>query len=283
MTRYRRIAELWNWLPGFRGVAEHESVNEAASVLNVSPSALSRTVKLLESALGGELFARKGTGLKLTAFGAQLLAVTRDAMRQIDDCIVAEDQRRGGRGALYVAITSELAGAVVARALASVLDGLGLVHVVSIAADDPADELLRGNVDLVVTTQPPKRAELVAARLGELGFAAYASPSHPLAAAAPVAAERLAGVAAIAVRDAPELPDATVGVRCESFELARALCERAPLACVLPRLGWPPLVELAAIGEPAPLHALHRSPLPTTGDDRRLPALVATLQAVLRA
>src|SRR5712691_11901344 len=52
MTRYRRVAELWNWLPGFRGVAEHESVNEAASALNVSPSALSRTVKLLESALG---------------------------------------------------------------------------------------------------------------------------------------------------------------------------------------------------------------------------------------
>lgn len=267
MTRYRRIAELWNWLPGFRGVAEHESVNEAASALNVSPSALSRTVKLLESALGTELFVRKGTGIELAPFGAQLLAVTRDAMRQIDDCIAAEDRRRSGHGPIYVGIASELAGAVVARALAGRLEGLGKVHVVRVADDDTSEELLRGDVDLVVATHASPPSELVAVRLGDLGFAAYASASHP--------------VSAVAVDDAPELAGAVVAVRCDSIDVARAICERGPHACVLPRLGWPPLVEVASVGEPATLYALHRPPLPSARDDHRLPTIIASLQQVI--
>src|SRR5258708_1213658 len=222
MTRYRRIAQLWNWLPGFRGVAEHESVNEAAAILSVSASALSRTVKLLESALGAELFARKGTGLELTAFGARLLAVTRDAMRQIDDCIASEELRTGGAGPFYVGVASELAGAVVARALAGALDGFGVVHVVRVADDEASDELLHGNVDVVVTTLATRSAELVATKLGELDFAAYASASHPLATAAPVAIDRLRGARVVAIRDAPALDGAPLAARCDSLVLARA-------------------------------------------------------------
>jgi DNA-binding transcriptional LysR family regulator len=59
MDRFRRVAQLWNWLPAFRGVAEHENPQRAASVLGVSASALSRTVKLLEDALGAEVFVRQ--------------------------------------------------------------------------------------------------------------------------------------------------------------------------------------------------------------------------------
>ena len=68
MMRFRRVSQLWNWLPGFRGVAEHASIHKAAQALGTSPSALSRTVKLLESAVGGALFVRQGSGLALTAF-----------------------------------------------------------------------------------------------------------------------------------------------------------------------------------------------------------------------
>src|SRR5262245_30593406 len=96
MRRFRRVAQLWNWLPGFRGVAEHESVHRAAQTLGVSPSALSRTVKLLESALGAPLFVRQGSGLQLTALGAELLTITRDAMRQVDDGIARDEARRDG-------------------------------------------------------------------------------------------------------------------------------------------------------------------------------------------
>jgi hypothetical protein len=50
-VRLRRVAQLWNWLPGFRAVAEHEHVHKAAHTLGISPSALSRTVKLYALAI----------------------------------------------------------------------------------------------------------------------------------------------------------------------------------------------------------------------------------------
>ena len=48
MERLRSIANLWNWLPAFRAVAETGNLRLAAERLHVSPSALSRTVRLLE-------------------------------------------------------------------------------------------------------------------------------------------------------------------------------------------------------------------------------------------
>jgi len=87
MPRSRRIADVWNWLPAFRAVAEYESIHKAAVVLSISASALSRTVRLLESSLGAPLFVRSNGGLTLTAFGAEVLEGTRDAMRRVDDAV----------------------------------------------------------------------------------------------------------------------------------------------------------------------------------------------------
>jgi DNA-binding transcriptional LysR family regulator len=160
---------------------------------------------------------------------------------------------------------------VVSRVLAGKLDDIGTIHVVAVADDGAAAELLHGNVDVVVTTRSTPPPELVATPLGALGFAAYASTSLSLQ-----------GVAAVAISQLPELADSVVVVRCETIEIARTICERRELACVLPRLGWPPLVELAPVGDVVTFHALHRPPLPTSSDDRRLPALVKALQEVLR-
>lgn len=85
MDRAARLAELWSWLPAFRTVAETQHLPTAAAVLHVSPSALSRSVGLLEAALGQPLFRRVGRRLQLDRAGELLLAATRDAMRRLDD------------------------------------------------------------------------------------------------------------------------------------------------------------------------------------------------------
>src|SRR5688500_18841292 len=85
MERLARVASLWNWLPGFRAVAETENLHEAARGLEISPSALSRTIRLLEDELEQPLFDRAGLSLRLTALGAELLGVVRSAMRAVDD------------------------------------------------------------------------------------------------------------------------------------------------------------------------------------------------------
>jgi len=265
MQRFRRVAELWNWLPGFRAVAEHESVNKAADELHVSASALSRTVKLLESALGAALFVRRGPGLELTQLGLELLSITRDVMRQVDDCVAREEQRRGGLGPIRVGAASELAGAVVARALASKLDGV--VHVTRVDPDSAAEELLHGNLDLVVTEVHARPADLVVTRIGEVTFGVYAKPGP----------RHDAG--AVAVAGMPEPADREVVVRCDSIDVAVALCERADHACSLPDIGWSSLVRIADLPETTLLHALHRAPLPTGLLDARYATLIERLAA----
>jgi DNA-binding transcriptional LysR family regulator len=163
MMRFRRVAQLWNWLPGFRGVAEHEHVHKAAHTLGISPSALSRTVKLLESAIGAALFVRDNNKLVLTALGAELLTITRNMMRQVDDCLAREEARRGGEGPLFIGVTSEIAAVVVARALAAHALGASPFHVLRIDEERAVDELCESSnlicalPDVLVSGSPSLR------------------------------------------------------------------------------------------------------------------------------
>lgn len=84
-----RLRTVWNWLPVFRLVAEKQSVRVAAQLLHVAPSAVSRSVRLLEAELGVALFERRGRTLTLSDEGSTLLAFVRRAMRRIDDGIEA--------------------------------------------------------------------------------------------------------------------------------------------------------------------------------------------------
>ena len=58
----------------FVAVAETENVGQAAELLHISQSPLSRQVQQLESRLGLTLFAREKKRLKLTPAGREFLA-----------------------------------------------------------------------------------------------------------------------------------------------------------------------------------------------------------------
>src|SRR5262245_61198684 len=76
-------SSVWSWLPVFRAVAETEHIHRAAALLAVSPSAVSRTIRLLEEHLGSPLFVRTGRVIRLNAAGHNLLCSVRDAMSNI--------------------------------------------------------------------------------------------------------------------------------------------------------------------------------------------------------
>ena len=63
MKLAQRVSQVWNWLPAFRAVAESEHLPTASKEANLSASALSRAVKLLEDDLGVSLFVREGLNL----------------------------------------------------------------------------------------------------------------------------------------------------------------------------------------------------------------------------
>src|SRR6266852_2695579 len=74
----------------FEKVADLESVRQAAGIMNINPSAVSRQILILERELGLPLFERLPRGLRLTAAGRMLLTQVRrwgDDRSQLTDAL----------------------------------------------------------------------------------------------------------------------------------------------------------------------------------------------------
>lgn len=155
MERVRTLAQFWGWLPAFRAVAETEHLPSAAASMGISAPALSRTVHLLEDALGHELLTREGRGLRLTDAGRSFLDMLRQSMRTIDEAVRAlseEDDRRP----LRILASESASIAQVMPALSSYAQrGSELNAELEILRDqDIASLLKRGQVDLALTETP---------------------------------------------------------------------------------------------------------------------------------
>lgn len=224
--RFRRVMQVWNWLPAFRGVAEHESIHRAAAALAISPSALSRTVKLLEDALGLALFLRQpGGALRLTAHGERLLLATRDAMRLVDDGLDAGISEAAF--ALGIGVSNATLAVLVARSLPVSAETRVRVSIVAESAIE--DALLQGAVDVVLGHEPAKGSEsLDVERLGALSFGVYVAKSDD------ALAERRRVVTA--TERAESLPDhvGSVAVVVDGPEAVAHLSARGNLAGELP-------------------------------------------------
>lgn len=73
-----------NWLRTFEAVGRHLSFSAAAMELNMSQSAVSQQIKLLEHKLGKPLFFRQTRAIQLTVSGRAYLAVVREGLWHIE-------------------------------------------------------------------------------------------------------------------------------------------------------------------------------------------------------
>ena len=83
---HRRLPSL-NALRCFEVVAAHTSVKKAAQILNVSESAVSRQVRILEEQLGQTLFLRTHSGLEITEAGRKLATTVKEAFDHIANAL----------------------------------------------------------------------------------------------------------------------------------------------------------------------------------------------------
>ncbi|NJK30921.1 MAG: LysR family transcriptional regulator [Deltaproteobacteria bacterium] len=181
MERSRRIANLWNWLPAFRVVAETQHLPTASRALAVSSSALSRTIRLLEDDLGTALFHRVGRGLELNPAGERLLAAVRDAMRMVHEATLELDQAQY-RGPIYVASAGAVTETYVLPALIELRrrhEGL-VPHLRSESGVEADRLLLRGVLDVAFSSRPGRDPELCCERICELSNGVWCGRGHPL-------------------------------------------------------------------------------------------------------
>lgn len=84
----------------FIGVAEERSIGRAADRLNLSKSALSRQIQMLEEDIGASLFVRTNSGVELTQAGEALLKTAHQvvgALEQVSEDIQRNSQQLTGR------------------------------------------------------------------------------------------------------------------------------------------------------------------------------------------
>lgn len=68
----------------FVEAAKHEHIGKAAKVLNISPSAISHSISLLEEEYGKELFSKQGKQIVLTHHGKLLLERAKKLIQEMD-------------------------------------------------------------------------------------------------------------------------------------------------------------------------------------------------------
>jgi DNA-binding transcriptional LysR family regulator len=192
MERARRLQQLWNWLPAFRAVAEPEHLPTAAQQLFITPPALSRTIKQLESELGHPLFDRVGRRLRLNAAGQKLLLAVRDAMRRLDDAVQAISGQTL-QGPIRLAAPMPFLSLLVLPVVESLTtEHPGIIpQLSSVSAEAGNTRLLNGELDLVLVDDPVPSPHLLIERISGIGYGVYCGPGHPLWEAETVTAQQL--------------------------------------------------------------------------------------------
>lgn len=136
-----------NALRTFEAAARHQSFLRAADELAVTPGAVSRQIKALETELGLRLFERFNRAVRLTPEGEQLADGVRRGLAALQ-AAVAETQ--GARaGPLTVSVMHSLAARWLAPRLHDFQQRYPGVQVMIAASDAPAD-LVRDRIDIAI-------------------------------------------------------------------------------------------------------------------------------------
>jgi DNA-binding transcriptional LysR family regulator len=179
----------------FRAVAEEGGFTRAAQRLNVSQSAVSRQVKLLEDELGGLLLHRTGKGVVLTGPGELLLKAANRIHRDLQDVVwqISETQTLQ-RGALSLGGGMTVCMYILPRLLKKFRSLYKDVELrVTSGTSEAVLRLIRNHqVDLGLLTLPIVATDLEVLPVLKEEMVVVTAPRHPLSRERTVEARTLA-------------------------------------------------------------------------------------------
>lgn len=163
----------------FLAVATHRSFHAAAVELEVTPSAISHSVKNLEQRLAVRLFNRTTRSVSLTDAGEQLAAKLRPALSSIGKALQEVDDFRGTPSGTVRINASEGAVRMVLRPLlARFLAAYPQVHL-DIVCDGKLSDIIADGFDAGIRLADAVPQDMVAIRVSEpVRFAVIAAPEY---------------------------------------------------------------------------------------------------------
>lgn len=167
-------------------VNQNFNITEASESLYTSQPGISKQVRLLESELGVNIFERNGKHIKgLSPAGEKIVAISRELLAKVQSIkAVAEEQTQPNRGVLRIATTNTQARYM----LPSVVEKFKAtypevsLHLHQGTPSQIYDELMKGRVDLAITTEAQylfENAVLLPCYLWNRSV--IVKPDHPLA------------------------------------------------------------------------------------------------------
>lgn len=249
----RLVAAIWSWLPVFKAVAETEHLPTAAKQLHVSPSALSRTIRLIEEQLEQELFVRGGRRITLNAAGQRLLRALQRSTTTLEQG-VRDALGEEALGELRISSLGVLTDYVVLPTLLQLKQQRSdLVPSMTTQLASAANRgLATGALDVAFYYDATTSSGIVCEQLGSLKNSVYCGVGHPLFKARSVSRARLLehelSVAAIGDRGTPmdgwpvDL-QRRIGFRIFLLSTNVHVALSGQLVCVLPDIVAAPLVQ----------------------------------------
>jgi DNA-binding transcriptional LysR family regulator len=168
----------------FQTVAQLGSIRGAAQVLNVAPSAISRTVQALEELLGLPLFERVRRRLKLTSAGEILVYHARASASELNQaCSFINDLTGLRRGKITVSAVESITRGLLPEILAQFWERLPnvAVEVRTVGSSEALRLVAEGETELGIAfdTKAPRGTQRLA--VASLSLGALLWPGHPLA------------------------------------------------------------------------------------------------------
>lgn len=181
MDPSKKASEVWQWLPVFKVVAETQHLPTAAKQLHVSASAISRTIRLIEEALGQDLFVRSSRRLILNAAGERLLTATRRSTNSLEQGLreVFDQSFSGPYRVSSLGVLTD--GFVLPSLLELQAEYAGLVpHMTTRLASEANQALISGLLEVAFYYDPTSLPGIRCESLGELTNSIYCGQGHPL-------------------------------------------------------------------------------------------------------
>ena len=181
-------------LRALAATVQRGSVSGAATVLHVTPPAISVQLKLLEETVGAPLFRRAGDApFAPTEIGQELLGMAQDLERiaaRTGERIAA--LKAGASGSLVFGVVSTAKYLAPSFVAAFQRDNPGVRVMLSVGnREDIIRGLERNEYDLTVMGRPPAHIESESATLGDHPYILIAPPDHRLAGDPEILAEDL--------------------------------------------------------------------------------------------
>lgn len=169
----------------FAAVAEHQNIGRAADALQLSPTALSKSLRRLEKSLGAKLVKRSSKGIALTAVGTALLTrigplqgIMTDVQRE------ATDLAKGYAGHISVGVSAGAAEYLLGDACTLLSAEMPKVTLKATSANSEVlrGMLHKGEIDFCVASlQFFITAEFACEELYDDPFVIFSSTKHRLA------------------------------------------------------------------------------------------------------